>query len=107
MHTVITVEQGMSLQFMFKAFHTMFSLDFKLCSWQGLRGLWSVCCVTGLDCGQQQGSELGLAWAQGSQCDRRMSKDPAPVGDVCFSSLKSVLCFPISLECWPSHSICS
>lgn len=42
-------------------------------------------------------SWLGLKAHSGS-VDRRMSKDPAPVGDVCISSLKSVLWFTISVS---------
>lgn len=45
-------------------------------------------------------SWLGLKGHSGS-VDRRMSKNPAPVGDVCFSSLKNVLWFTISLSAGP------
>lgn len=54
-----------------------------------------------------------LSWlgvkAHCESVDRRMSKDPAPVGDVCFSSLKSVLWFTIFLSSGPpatfAHSL--
>lgn len=41
-----------------------------------------------------------LSWLaiKGHNVDRRMSKDPSPMGDVCFSFLKSVLWFTISLS---------
>lgn len=40
-------------------------------------------------------SWLGLK-GHSESVDRRMSKDPAPVRDVCFSSLKSVLWLTVS-----------
>lgn len=51
---------------------------------------------------------LGIKGHSGS-VDRRMSKDLVPLGDVCFSSLKSVLWFTVPLNSGPptvvAHSV--